>query len=333
MGETATAIEAFAGWTDEMRAILAAIEQVQARDGLGWPEIATLSGVPYGTLSTWKNGKYAGRNDTIAERMQRWLDSHTHHRRTRAALPAAPGFVATKTAATFLASLQMAQALGTMAVISGGAGTGKTTAAREYQRTTANVWLLTARPDTASMRAVQEALCCALSISERIAGRRAGAAINRLRDTGGLLIVDEAQHLTIEALEQLRSIHDAAEVGLALVGNETVYSRLEGQGRTPQFAQLFSRVGRRTRRSNPLASDIDAVVAAWGITDPAQMRLLRAIGGKPGGLRNIRMTMMQAHLLAMGSGEEAQVTEARIAQAYASISDTPAETLLARGGN
>jgi DNA transposition AAA+ family ATPase len=330
MGETNTSTEAFAGWTDAMRATLAQVEEVAGRDRLSRQDVATLSGVPYGTLSSWWIGKYPGKIEAVTQRVQLWLDGYLAQRNTRSALPGDPPFVLTQTAGAFLASLQMAQAVGTMAVISGGAGTGKTTAVCQYRKTTANVWVVTARADTAAMGALLEAVCGALGISERIARRRAGACIDRLRDTGGLLIIDEAQHLTTEALELLRGIHDASAVGMALVGNETVYSRLEGRGRTPEFAQLFSRIGRRTRRSNPLKSDIDAMVAAWGITDAGQSRLLRAIGTKPGGLRNIRMTMRHAHLLAMGEGEEGLITEDRIARAYGSISDATTDTL-ARG--
>ena len=332
MGETSSTIEAFAGWSDAMRATLAALEAVMERDKLSRKNVSDLSGVPYGTLSSWLIGKYAGRSDEIAERMQRWLDGYQQQHSTRSALPADPPFQMTQTAGAFIASLQMAQALGTMAVISGGAGVGKTRAVCEYRRTTANVWVVTARADTATMGALLEAVCDALGISERIARRRAGACIGRMRDTGGLMIIDEAQHLTTEALELLRGIHDASQVGMVLVGNETVYSRLEGRGRTPEFAQLFSRIGRRTRRSTPLRSDIDTMIAAWGVADAAQMKLLRAIGQKPGALRNIRMTMRQAHLLAMGEGEEGVITEDRIARAFSAISDTAADTL-ARGGN
>ena len=332
MGETNSTIEAFAGWTDDMRATLAAIEAVMERDKLSRKNLEALSGVPYGTLSSWLIGKYAGRSDEIAAKMQRWLDGYNQQRSTRSALPADPAFVMTKTASAFMAGLQMAQALGTMAVLSGGAGVGKTRSVCEYRRTTANVWVLTARADTATMGALREALCDALGISERIARRRADACIARVKDTGGLVVVDEAQHLSTEALELVRGIHDAAGVGVAVVGNETVYSKLEGRGRTPEYAQLFSRVGRRIRRPTSLNDDIDALVAAWGITDPAQARLLRAIGKKPGALRNIRMTMRQAHLLAMGEDEPGVITEDRIARAFSAISDTAADTL-GRGGN
>lgn len=330
MGETAEAIETAELGPDEVDRVRSAVKALQERESITGPRAAELSGVPYGTLSSWLTGKYAGNNAGVAARMQRWLDSWSNQRRTRAVLPRAPDFVTTPTAEAFLASLELAQAAQVMAVISGGAGVGKTTALLRYQSTAPNVWIVTARPSIASLRPFQEEVMCALGISERIARRRAAACIGRMRDTGGLLAIDEAQHLAVETLDELRSLHDAAGIGIALIGNETVYSRLEGQGRTPQFAQLFSRIGRRTRRPNPLKADIAALVNAWGVTDAAQRRLLAVIGSKPGGLRNIRMTMMQAHLLAMGDGAEGEVTADRIARAYARISDTPVETLTER---
>src|ERR1035437_1267786 len=49
--------------------------------------------------------------------------------------------------------------------------------------------------------------------------------------TGGLLVIDEAQHLSVAALDQIRSIHDATDLGIALVGNQQVYARLTGGNR------------------------------------------------------------------------------------------------------
>ena len=44
--------------------------------------------------------------------------------------------------------------------------------------------------------------------------------VQGLRGREGLLIIDEAQHLLLPALESLRSIHDATACGLVLMGNE-----------------------------------------------------------------------------------------------------------------
>ena len=70
-----------------------------------------------------------------------------------------------------------------------------------------------------------------LAPHERVGGKKGGDVIFRmivqgLRGREGLLILDEAQHLLLPALESLRSIHDATECGLVLMGSESVYARL-----------------------------------------------------------------------------------------------------------
>jgi hypothetical protein len=87
--------------------------------------------------------------------------------------------------------------------------------------------------------------------------------VARLKGTGGLVVVDEAQHLSVAALDALRSIHDAAGVGLALVGNDLVYGRMVGN-RAAYLDRLFSRIGKRVRISGATQADIEAVARAAG---------------------------------------------------------------------
>ena len=94
-----------------------------------------------------------------------------------------------------------------------------------------------------------------LAPHERVGGKGGDVVfrmiVQRLQGTKGLLILDEAQHLMLPALESLRSIYDATECGLVLMGNEAVYSRLSGR-RSAEFAYLFSRVGMVLKLENPL---------------------------------------------------------------------------------
>lgn len=47
----------------------------------------------------------------------------------------------------------------------------------------------------------------------------------------GRLIADEAQHLTLDAVEELRYLHDNSRTGLVFAGNEKVHSQLIGEVR------------------------------------------------------------------------------------------------------
>lgn len=321
---------------EQIEEIRLAVLAIRDSEGVAAAEIARQSGIPAGTLTPWLVRKYAGDNARIAAAMRRWLDSRASQRRARAVLPQVPGFIRTPTAGAFLDALEYAQSSANMITISGGAGVGKTWAARAYQQQAPNVWLLTIRPSISNLRPMLAALLGVLGLGEAAASRRTTLVTDKLAGSGGLLIVDEAQHLQVTALEELRSIYDVAGIGLALVGNETVYARLEGQGRTAQFAQLYSRLSMRTRRTNAQRGDILAVLDAWGIAGAAERRLLLAIGNRPGALRGITQTLRQAHMLALGEAAEdaaPTITADHIARAWSRVSDQPADAIASREGN
>mgnify|MGYP000544120734 CR=1 FL=1 len=337
MGETTNETDLPAAEPEAMRQEVRALQE---REGLSLADIAKAAGIPYGTFTPFMTGKYAGNNEALAGRVKRWLDSRISQRRHQSALPKAPGFIATPTAVLFMTSLEHAQAAPDIAVISGGAGVGKTSAICEYRRTAPNVWVITARPSLCTVQPVLEELLAVLAITERAPSRRTASIIRRVEGTGGLIVVDEAQHLRTEALEELRSIHDASGVGIALVGNESVYSKLDGNGRSPEFAQLFRRIGLRTRRKQAATQDIAALADAWGVAGAAERRLLHTIAKKPGALGGLTKVMRLAHMLALGEadGEPPLVTEGHIARAWSRISDQPAEAIAVahgaeRGGN
>lgn len=96
----------------------------------------------------------------------------------------------------------------------------------------------------ATMSGVNDLLCEQIGIREKSARRIYMEMIGRLKGSGRLIVIDEAQHLTKKTLEHIRSIADEAGIGVCLVGNEEVFSRLKGSGKA-DFAQIFSRVAIR----------------------------------------------------------------------------------------
>lgn len=306
---------------EEEEAIRADVRALMAAETLTMKDIARACGVAYGTFSSWMGGTYQGRTHHVAAEARRGLDAHRTKARTRAMAPAAPGFVPTATAEMFLGGLEHAQHMAELVVITGGPGVGKTTAAREYRVRNPNVWLMTAEPVHATPRALLDDLADAVGIDARgMSGQRLSRAITiKLRGTGGLLIIDEAQHLTSQTLDQLRSLHDLAGLGIALLGNETVYARLEGGTRAAHYAQLFSRVGMRLTRVRPVQADVAALLDAWGVAGAAERALLKQIAAKPGALRGLTKVLRIAHMLAGAKGEPA-LTVALIRMAWSQYS-------------
>ena len=65
--------------------------------------------------------------------------------------------------------------------------------------------------------------------------------VDKLKNSGRLIIVDEAENLPYRALELLRRIYDKARVGILLVGMPKLLKNLQGD--KGQYTQLYSRVG------------------------------------------------------------------------------------------
>lgn len=285
---------------DEIEALRAEITDCMSRDSsLTLNGVAQEIGVPAPTLGLWMSRKYPGRSDLVGMRVLNGWKLRIERMAVRAQAPEAPGFTLTPSAVEFLELFAHAQHLPDMVVVTGTAGIGKSSAACHYTRQNAAVWKIVASPAVIGPRAVLDELARCMGIVEFGALHKLQhVMITRLRKTNALIIVDEAQHLQPVALDLLRAFHDQAEVGIALLGNEVVLGRIDGGQRKPEFAQLYSRVGRRLTRKGVRRGDAPALLDAGQIEDEEVRALLEGIARRPGALRGMVKTMRMASLLA-----------------------------------
>lgn len=264
-------------------------------------EIGT--GVSAATLSQWLNGNYQGDNAKIERRVRSWYETYLE-RRARAGLPDAPEWVETTTTERIVAGLRYAQLAQDMVIIYGPAGVSKSATCAHYRTIAPGVVMATMTPATTSvtncLREIAEA--CGLRDLPTTAAGLQKVIVNKLQASNGLLIVDEAQHLSIQALDQVRSLHDATLTGVALVGNEFVYTRMTGGTRAPYLDRLFSRIGKRVALRLPNDSDIDAFLGAWKITDSETRAQMRQIARRPGALRVLTKVLRLAASFAAAQG-------------------------------
>lgn len=283
-------------------------------DRLSQADLAREIELSASALSQWLKDAYKGDNAAIEARLSAWL-ARRAVRAIPVEQPGAPQWVDTPTGQAIEKALAFARSRRKIAVVYGGAGVGKTTALRRFARNTPGAWIVTASPAIGSMAALLRELCRAMELSASGWKNSALSAdiVRRLAGEPSVLIVDEAQHLSIPALEQLRYIHDQAGAGLVLSGNESVYSRLTGGNRRADFAQLFSRVGRRMRISLPTEGDIGAVLDAWQITGRPERAYAQQIAELPGGLRGLFNLLEEASLAARGLDRAMNVRLLRMA--------------------
>lgn len=293
---------------DALRAIMSAERK------LTQTQLAREIGVSGSALNQWLAGVYAGDNPAIEAKLRIWVDAYHSRRRSSSQMPAAPEWVATPTGQRIISALAYAQVAGDIAIIYGGAGVGKTSAIRHYALGALNVWHVTMTPASASVVTALEEICAAIGINEQGgAARLHRAIVRRVRSTGGLIVIDEAQHLSTAALDQIRSIHDATGIGIALVGNTEVYARMTGGSRAAYLDRLYSRIGKRVHVRGSTADDVAAMIDAWRV-DKSCRATLADIARRPGALRALTKVLRLAGMHALA--EDKSVGAEHVARAW-----------------
>ena len=156
-------------------------------------------------------------------------------------------------------AVSFAKAAGDISLIYGDAGLGKTVSLRQYVKTHSDAVYIELKDCDKSIKGVCEKILLYIGKQQKGTDRvLVDTIIDYLKASSKLLIIDEAQHLSIRALENLRAINDVTETGIVLCGNPTVYDRMHGRGQA-HFAQLYSRIGIRRHILEPSLDDIKAI--------------------------------------------------------------------------
>jgi len=263
-----------------------AVTRAMAHLGISRARLAELLAYARPTISGYLNDRYDGDAEKVEAALNAWLASidpkawSTDH----------GDFVETPSAEKILSVLSYTQVQQDMSLIYGGPGVGKTTAIRQYMTAyPERCWLATMTPSSAGLVSALECVAVALGLGTPNGGARRISNVIRehIADGGGMIIIDEAQHLSMAAVEELRSIHDSTGCGLALVGNETSYARLTGGARSAHYAQIFSRIGARLSIGRPSELDVKAICDEWKVTDAKARDFLRKLAMQPGALRSV----------------------------------------------
>ncbi|MAM39905.1 MAG: hypothetical protein CL949_15730 [Erythrobacter sp.] len=270
------------------------------------------------TLEGFVKGYYNGNKAVQARKIFRYRQTIEAQTKRQEKLPVNPGFFETETSLRLEGLLLMAHG-GRITAAGTGPGTGKTMSIREYKHKSSNCYVATMRPSSQRVlpmiQQVQKALGMpGLRMPTRDASQM---VIDKLIDRKALLVVDEANYLSIEAIEELRSWHDETGVGIALFGNEELIAQIESGGKSDQLARLNRRISHRHIQKVPTEGDVDTFCDAWGIKQGDIRGYLRRIALTPhaGGLGECQQLIEAASLIADGEDREfLSITDLRDAQ-------------------
>ncbi|EDR2284967.1 AAA family ATPase [Salmonella enterica] len=235
--------------------IITQLKDVMDAHGYSQGQVARAIGRSSATMNQYVQGKYNGDIADMEERIGHFL---RRVREKQNALRIDERFVSTPTASKGLEVLSYAHLESEICVLYGAAGLGKTMILKEYARRDDTVIFIEADPGFTA-RTLLEELCCRLRLSKNgNIHALIEVCVEKLKGSGRLLVIDEAELLPYRALEVIRRLHDKAGIGVVLAGMPRLIVNLKGK--RGEYAQLYSRVALALDLGNALArQDFDQI--------------------------------------------------------------------------
>lgn len=258
------------------------IQEYMQEKGLSQSATARLLGIGESTFSRYVNGDYPNPG-MIDKKIEELLAKEKIRREVTAAgdIP----FALTSVSNTVMNVLEYARIQRTIGVIYGDAGIGKTRTMREWAKNKSDVVILTATPAFNSPKSFLKYL------ARQLRTTKSGHIddlymdiMDRLAGTDKMLIIDEAQHLSLKTIENIRSLQDATGVAVVFIGNELVYTKMIGKQQA-EFAQLFSRIGIRKHLMTDCFTEEDVKAVFGQDLEPETISILLGVCRSKYGLR------------------------------------------------
>jgi DNA transposition AAA+ family ATPase len=214
-------------------------------------------GISTAALSQWQSSKYEGNVSRIDDAVKSFLERQEERLN---APKKVINFVMTSVAQKVFEVARICHLDEEIGVCFGDAGLGKTVAIKEYAKRNSDVILI-----EVDLGITAKILFSELNKKLGMDGRGSihdlfEDSVERLKSSGRLIIVDEAENLPYRALELLRRVYDKAGVGILLIGMPRLIANL--RGKKGEYAQLYSRVGIAGRLETLKESDTQEIVAS-----------------------------------------------------------------------
>jgi DNA transposition AAA+ family ATPase len=208
--------------------------------GISQGNVARGIGKSPATINQYLQGKYAGDVAALDKMVAAWLQTQRERAND---IRTQLSYTYTTTARRIEEVLRLAHVEGETVVLYGQAGLGKTSALEAYVRRNPDAIMVDSDPSYSAKVLLS---CIAAEVGAESRGslhQLIEALIKKLKDSGRIILVDEAENLPLRALECLRRIHDKTGIGLVLAGMPRLLVNLRGS--KGELKQLYSRVAFR----------------------------------------------------------------------------------------
>ena len=211
-------------------------------------QIAKETGISNTVISQFIGGTYKGDNEEVANSIEKYLVLANERLEN---VDNTVFYKNLKNTKTSLFAVKYAHKNCEVVLLSGDAGAGKTTALEYYAKNNTGVIFVTASICTSSPTAILKEI--ALAIGKRASGSKGQIEkmlISVLSNSNRLIIIDEADQLTFNAIQAVRNLNDKAHVGILLSGNNKIYNQMAMGARCTEFDQVRTRIFVRPKVSN-----------------------------------------------------------------------------------
>ena len=223
----------------------AALTDFMAKSKKTQKQISKEIGLSTAVVSQFLSGTYTGDNNEVAQTINKYLIIGNERLNNVLSTRFYKDLYNTK---EVLYAANYAHRHCDIVLVSGDSGAGKTTALKYYAENNAAVIFVTANACTGGINSMLTMICekMKLPISNKN-NVMMKALVYHLTNSNRLIVIDEADHLTLNALQAIRNLNDEAHVGIVLAGNEKLYFKMQ---RDLKFDQLKNRIAVRKRVCN-----------------------------------------------------------------------------------
>jgi len=197
--------------------------------------VARSLGLSPAVISTWLKGEYRGDNETLEKKISQFMANFNIKR-----VEVQEEIVKTRDLISAHFVMDEAVVGREMAVLYGNPGTGKSVAVKEWVKEHPEAILIEVIPGMRVKSLLQE-IARKLGIDANAKAEELVVQIAKeFKRRDGVLVIDEAEHLSVTALENVRRIWDFSRVPVILVGTYGLIKNLKGN--RGELLQLYSRI-------------------------------------------------------------------------------------------
>ena len=269
--------------SDVHNALIKKVKQYISENSISQASFAKKVGIGESTFSRWLSGTLENttNQDSI---IYSFIDKEEGRKKILTANHMK--YIETSISKRILGVLEYSSITRCIGVIYGDAGVGKTTTIKEWSKNRRDAVVIKANKAIASRN---KGLLKTLAVHLRTQTYGQFDDIyfsmtEKLKNEDKIIIVDEAQHLSLSNIELLMDIYDDTETAIVLVGNERLYSKI-AVDKSKDYAQIYSRIGVKEHVLTDDTTFEDVKNICSGLTEEG-IEFLYAIAKNAGGLRS-----------------------------------------------